>query len=388
MTKKDLAFFSTLFNVILYLIAIPHAVFLYSRAPVVREAYEGGGAENFPLYVCLVAFVCSAYSYIRIEVSYNAPLRERFWRNGVEPSLKSRFSFLIHQREFWIKTIIIALIYLFLPLKWSLRALAELTQAVTFWDKLPYLAVLLPTLFVLAVFAHLSSYKRWGRNKDPDAYGKKRYTVESTYANLAYLGGSGAFMVMLPFLAPIFIVIYMSLTVGRVIGIVVLLSLPFVFRSLRALSKRRSFLRSLKELCDDKGYTVSEIQKPYLSLFKFIGGESFTLSTGEKSYSCKLVSAQKKGVPIALAEDGTLSFIHSIHLRRAVLYQYTTTYSFDYESEKPKILIINPVPKLVYVLYDGKTTEIDNGSTVGGYKFYAATGFLRAAELNILDKRI
>ena len=385
-TKRISAFIGMLFDVTASLIMFPQIIYFAVRYSIVWESYADGPAEKLPAYICLAALCFFAYSYIRVAVAYNKSLRELYWEKGAHGSRKSRLQFLVKQPELWVNTAAFALIYLFVPQEWTCKALAVVMPAATFADKLLRLAVFLTPLFCATVLAHLSAYKRWERDDDPTVYNKKRRTKEDAYVSGVYAVGTGMLIVTAPYLVPILMFVYSLLTVGRVIGITILISLPFVFRLLRALKKRRSFLRSFQEICAEKGYTVSEIQKPYLSLLWFYDGDSFTLTIGEKSYSCKLVSARKKGVPIALSEDGTLTFIHSIGFRRVEFYRYTTEYNIGYESEHPKILIVNPVPKQVYVLHAGKTTEIDNGAKVGDYKFYAATGFLRGAELNILDK--
>lgn len=386
MAKRLLAFSKTLFNVTVALIAIPQFLFFAYNHSMMREAYEGRSLENLPAYVCLVTMLFSAYSFIRIEVTYNQPLRESFWENKVGDSLKSRLLFLVKQPEFWIKAFIIALIYVLIPLKYTLKPLVVVTQALSFADKPFCLAILLPTLLILAVLAHLFTYKRWGRNKSHTAYSKKEYHKETVSASMAYGGGAGAFLIAFPILAPIFILIYRSLTVRHIITIAILICLPFVYRFFRAIFKRRSFLRRLKEVCAEKGYTLSEIRFPYISLFMFLEGDSFTVTVGKKAYSCKLIPARKRNAPVVISESGHITYIYTISLRGAVLHQRSTTYKFGFDSENPKVLIVNPVPKQVYTIHAGKTIEIDNGAVVGGYKIFAATGFLRAAELNVLDR--
>ncbi len=380
------AFFVTLAELICMLVLLPQTVYFAIRISSMWEAYEGGKSEVFPAYVCLVALVFFAFSYTKIVVAYNRPLRECFWDRGAPVSFGERLRFVLTRPELWIKALIIGLFYGLMPLKWTLGAMAALTEELSAAHRLLSLAGLLLFIFFSAMLAHLSATKRWCREKDQSSYGKKKRERESGFVLVVYGMGTGMFIVTFPFIWPIIAVLISSLTVGRAIFIGVLLCLPLVFRTLRALRKRRSFLKRLDEVCAERGYTRSQVHKPYLSLFRFTEGESFTLSMGDKAYSCKLISARKKGVPLALSEDGTMSFIHTIRIRSIVLHQYTTTYDFDYESPLPKILIINPVPKLVCHVYAGKLIELDNGSSIGGYKLFAATGFLRAAELDVLHK--
>lgn len=386
MAKSVFAFFDSLFDVTVALIAIPQFIYFMSTHSWAWEAYKDKPIERLPAYVCLAVLLFSSYSFIRLTVSFNRPLRERFWQEQDVNSLKGRLAFLTDQTEFWIKAGVIAVIYLLLPLKCTLKPLAVVTNAATEKQKILCLAVLLPVLLVLAVLAHLSAYKRWARNNNPKYYTEKRHRIETISAAAAYVSGASAFIVMFPVVGPILLLVFNLLTVWHVVAFVVLLCVPFAIGLARAVLKRRSFLKRLNEVCAEKGYTISEIRYPYLSLFLYSGCESFTLTIGDKSYACKLVPARRRNIPIVLSANGELTFVYTISMRRAVINQRTKTYNIGFKSENPKILVINPVPKTVYELYAGKPREIDNGAVVGDYKLFAATGFLHAAELNVLDR--
>jgi len=241
-------------------------------------------------------------------------------------------------------------------------------------------------LFTVAVFAHLSAYKAWAINKNQTAYGKKEEYREYLLASVAYYGGSVMFLMMLPVIAPIFMVVYYSITLRIIVLAAILMCSPFVYRFFRAISKRRKFLEHLEQMCAEKGYTLSEIQYPYISLFMFLKGESFNITIGEKVYSCALISTRKRNSPIVISPSGEVAFISVMSIRGAVIRQRETTYNFGYESQNPIIFIVNPVPKKVYTVQHGKLFELDNGSVVGKYKFFAASGFLHAVELDVLDR--
>lgn len=388
MAKRLFVFFDTLFDVTAALILLPQ--FMYFSFATSRswvwDYYKDTRLESLPAYVCLFMLLFASFTFIRLAVTYNKPLRQRFLQQENVNSLIAKLLFLADQTEFWIKAGIIAIIYILLPFKWTLAPLAYVTHATTEKDKILWLSAFFAVLFVSAVLAHLSAYKRWGIIKDDKAYTRKRHAAEAVSACMVYVGGAFAFLTGLPVISPILSVVYKEIKVWHIIGILVLLSIPFVFGLVRAVLKRKTFLKRLKALCEEKGYKVSQIRLPYLSLFLYSGGESFTLTVGEKVYSCKLIPGRKRNVPIVFSADGRLAFIHAVKMRGAVIHQRVKIYNFGFESENPKILIVNPVPKQVFIECADKHIEIDNGSVVGDYKFFAATGFLHAAELNVLDK--
>jgi len=157
-----------------------------------------------------------------------------------------------------------------------------------------------------------------------------------------------------------------------------LLLLPPAFRLLRAWRKRRSFLKKLKAVCAEKGYALSEIRRPYASLLFLPAGEDFSLQMDGRRYSCKLICARRRGTPMTVRENGVCAFEHTIRLTKIELFTYETQIAFGYEAADKKVLIVNPVPKILQKDEQTKTVPLDNGDTVGGSIVYAATGFLNA----------
>ena len=79
---------------------------------------------------------------------------------------------------------------------------------------------------------------------------------------------------------------------------------------------------------------------------------------------------------------------HAIRFRNDDMFAFETESRYDYRSEFPKILILSPVPHQVLGMAHGQRAPIDNGDTVGEYKVYTTSGFLRALERGSLDRRI
>ncbi len=198
-----------------------------------------------------------------------------------------------------------------------------------------------------------------------------------------------------------------------VIAVILIIILPFVVRSLKALHKRRKFLKSLEKLCKEKKYKLSKIKRPYRSLFSLFEGESFIVSIGKKSYACKMIAAKKRSRPLYIMNGGKGAFLVKIRFLRIVLFSYTKSFNFGFESKYKKILIINPIPKqllfprgdftddtdeLSEIAVRTKTRlkvsvnsnldsrELDNGDIIDGYELYNATGFLNALERDCIDK--
>lgn len=196
---------------------------------------------------------------------------------------------------------------------------------------------------------------------------------------------------IIPYIKPVPNIIMLLLSPKMLIVYAVIISIPLFIGacwSVRALLKRRTFCRSLLSMCDREGFECSPIKRQFLSSFWWTDGESFRVTAHGKTYSCKLISSKRRGGEhLILEEDGMCTFRHPVRLRGQTLFSFVTNRNFAYEADGlQKVLIINPVPERIWTLYGGRQEEIDNGQSVGEYKIYAGTAFLRALRLDAIDK--
>ena len=98
------------------------------------------------------------------------------------------------------------------------------------------------------------------------------------------------------------------------------------------------------------------------------------------------MGAPKRLLPLVIHPSGALHFVHSFSMFKATLYSYTTVKDITYDSEFPKILIVNPIPIKLSCYFQNKIAEIDNGARVGDYKIYTATAFIRAIETDTVER--
>lgn len=197
------------------------------------------------------------------------------------------------------------------------------------------------------------------------------------------------------------------------IAVVLIIVLPFTVRSAKALYKRRKFIKALNRLCREKKFKLSKIKHPYRSLFSLFEGESFVVSNGKKTYACKLIAAKKRSLPLYIMNGGKGAFLVKIRFLRIVLFSYTKSFNFGFESKYKKILIINPISKKllfpradftndtdeqteiavrtktrlnVSITSNLSSRELDNADIIDGYEIYNATGFLNALERDCIDR--
>lgn len=390
MRKEARTFIGTLFDILVGLIAVPQILY-YAMRYIQRSFFEKGAYEQLPCIIVLVTMLFFSFSLFRTTVTYNELQRCSFIEKGIT-TRKERLRFLFSSKQFYFKAGIVAAVYLIFPLNWTFEALrSALNVGASFPDKLAALAILFPVLLVLAVLAHLSAYKRWIKKKENSVYRQKAEYKEIILICSVYALGAVGLFLLVPVARTVGKLLWSYITFEKksilfVLIIAALITLT-LFRIIRIFVKRRTCIQRIKKTCAAKGYTVSKIKKPYLSLFCCPESDSFQIRGGEKTYSCKLISARRRHTPLVIMSNGSMQFLHIFHIRSVKLFRITTTHKFGYASEHPKILIVNPIPKKVYTVESGKTIEIDNGHQIGDYTVYSSTAFVRALELDVLNKK-
>lgn len=367
----------------------------YLSASLIDPTVADEMAGTLPL-VLLSALVSllSLYSITRITAIYDRLyLPETLERERKCANLKERILCLMKEKLFWGEMVCYAAIYLILPLEWLQYAFAKLLmRSEGFAAKLIALAILLPVFLFITIFARLSAMKYLRRHPgEIDPNNPKKAKQESTALSirmaLAYLLGPSALM-MLIVLAISFAPIIRELLPAIVTVVVALFILPPTVRMIRALRKRRAFVKELNAICTEKGYDLPAVALPYRSLLTPFDGECFSVTVGGVRYSCKLIAALRRNDPLALFAHGECQFIHNVRMFRMNIRTRIKAYRFGYDAEEgaKKILIINPIPKRVYVSQSGRSVPIDNGDMVGEYKIYSASAFLNALERDCLDR--
>ena len=374
---------------------------ILGNIPARLTAFEGQDMlERGVIYIDFAAVVGILlmfpllYSLVRTEVVYDTALRDAYMaRNCKLRTFGDKAAFFMERKRFWGEAAAFAALYWMLPLETFNRCLVlQLTDgSPTFSEKLILFVILTPLLLFADLFARTSAVDRWKSRayKDEMEKGKKDGKAKQyLLCILAYsLGSVALIVVVMPLLMTALSLVIGETTEnsGILIAAAVIFGLIWLVRFLRAVSIRRAFFARLHRICREKGYTVSKVKRPYLSAFFFPEGESFRVETGSKSYSCKMIGGVQKYLPMVLYPDGNGHYSHIIKLYKVELFRYETWFTFGYESDATRVLIVNPIPKKVWSRDVGKTFLLDNGDRVGKYRFYAGTAFLNALERECVD---
>lgn len=100
---------------------------------------------------------------------------------------------------------------------------------------------------------------------------------------------------------------------------------------IRAMSKRRAFIKELEVTCERLGFELSEIENKYSFIFSHCEGYNFTLKMHGKSYACKFLACNRRSVPMVFMKDGDGYWDYSIRLRKVTVAQIHIHFEYDFE---------------------------------------------------------
>lgn len=179
-----------------------------------------------------------------------------------------------------------------------------------------------------------------------------------------------------------------------VLGIVFAIAAIYYIRALR---KRRRLVVGLRRMCAQKGYTLSPIRRPYLSIFLPQSGADFTIQTDKDRYECKMIGAVSAN-RMLFDMQGGVKMMHLVRFRFLQHFRIGTnmltmenalfSVSLDYafESEHKKCLIICPTAPETVLTTNVGNAPVDTGSRIGEYTAYSTTGFINAIDRDCLPE--
>ena len=339
-------------------------------------------------YISVCVLPLYYYSFLRYMAIYHKPVREKFLQEMPQKSVGNHIKFLAKQLHFWLGYAAITFLFCVYPLNKTMPTIAFLFGK---FGRGKILLVHLVAMFALYVWANLSAIRLWRDDNEKRDYLEKKQKRNALIILIAvYAATPFAFLLIWDIVTRYIPLIYklaqMYASPLFIVLVVFIILLAVSANFLRVMFVRKKCLRQIKKSCREMGFEITEIQHPYLSAFHVCRGESFQITTHKKTYSCKLVGAPKRMLPLVIHPSGALHFLHSFSMFKATLYSYTTVKDISYDSELPKILIVNPVPIKLSCYFQNKIAEIDNGALVGEYKIYTYTAFIRAIETDTVER--
>jgi hypothetical protein len=278
-----------------------------------------------------------------------------------------------------------------------------------------------PITFVLYIWRRYEAYRYWNHLERADKIGKL-YSIFSIFLRgLLIVVLYCFFYQYLPMVAFLFIslssvmlILVDALTMlGFLAAAVAFVLLLYGIGALRAIGKRRRLIKSIKEVAPENGYELSEIKRPYASLFKRGKECNFILKKDGKVFSCHFVGSPFQRAPLFFVSATTAYYMHRLGTKNHHI-TFLSVFEYDFEGEGEKIIILNPVPKRTFVSMDEllegaeyneysdtgrlssilrreskeakSTRDIVPGDKIWGYAIYNTTSFISVVDRKCLGR--
>ena len=393
------------------------------------KPYIGGALELLMQYGILYSLFLTFAIFDRS--SRMAFLEEHF--DDFDPFEEQRI--LLHSKDFWLELAVVWVLFLLQPIS-DLRV--GLFRMIPTWDAwFPFLQKLLlfvpfaPLTLYFSLYSRLKADRVWItaprelnetklwkslEDKLNAKYSKRRFVGRvALYSGLYILVGFvGAISVaiiysLLQTAVLLAVELYQITTVLFVILLLLLLSKNYI----RALFKRRKFVRNLKKTCREYGFELFDTKNIYRSCFFESRKHSFGVIANGKRFYCRIVAGVRRATELYLRPDGMgerhfcvrlympAGSAIGMHVRMSVnsykpyieLFRHVREFDYTFETDESahKVLILNPVPQRTYIKQANNTSqacdEMDNGMNVGTYKCYGGTGFINALIRDCVEKQ-
>ena len=325
------------------------------------------------------------FSIINIYTLNNNKLRESFLKDRRNLSVWGRSRLVFVSPMLWIDIAGMSVLACIAPMTLMRTELAKGLFGAENISKAAVIACVLPAFLLVTVISYLMTVNWWVITYRKQKKKHEKKPVVSLIKQLAvavpmYLLAAFGLSVVYPAIYSTFLIIKAFIFALLITLICIVLGF-IIYKYGRALIKRTVFIKELRTACKERGYELSKIKAPYLSIFTVCDGENFVLTTSDGIYSCKFIACFRRRTPLFFAEDGTASYMTD-----NLFFSHTVVHNYFFEGEGRKLLIVNPVAKNIFATDGISNRPLDVGDKVTDYYVYNGTGFLNAIKRNCLNR--
>ena len=343
-----------------------------------------------------------------IFILYDPTARRHFCKAPPkETSVFSEWIFVLRSYELWVEAVGLALLPLLFGTGMYVHPLYFIFKRADFgyWQLyFLYLLLILPIFLLIEFFMRVRTRHFWRTLTYDDAKDRHMDAVALTFLSALIVFGYS--LIAKIYISMIALAIGMLWLCGfwvlLAVGCLILVSLWF--RYARAIRIRRKFLKRLKKLCRAENITISEIKRPYRSLFTQKRGDfQFTVEMNGNIYACKMLGAMSKNMPMIFCdkETGYVKYGYQFRGKETVFWRAWFTHGFEAPGADKKLLIVLPAPRQMFAVHmhtmfatdnvtfisEGKGQRpLDNASVLYDMTVFSGSGFLNALKRNCLDK--
>ena len=320
----------------------------------------------------------------------NKYAKEKFLLKAKDNKLASHIKLILSSLDFYIEIITVALLSVLLPHAFLYGFVDKIFFV---GEKLVALIIMLPIMISILFAAHIIIQKGWyarANNSSQDSEKGKKEKVPQVFKSVAFVAlvYSGLAMII-PWFMPGLITLWnlggVMLFVWILLAVIALIVITVVSFYMRAIFKRKAFVKSLKKYCNTNNIYLSEIKNPLASVFALKEGYDFRVEKNGTKYDCKFIAGVFKNSPIIFSDKGNALKQDTLFIFRVEVLHFMEKFDFAYESDGKKILVLLPTPKKFYVSTNDSPPRLaDTGERVGEYTVYTSSGFLNGLDRGVL----
>lgn len=336
----------------------------------------------------LSIFIFRSVSYVFCSNDNN--VRKHYHESNLKIFFITNLKHVLKNKFFYTNIACVFVLSLLLPSSFAYGYVIE-----AFWCNVPLntgeiklrtLMVMLPLIFIINIFSYLAAYRKFRKQKSGDEASSPVQTIKQLA--LVFWVYCGA-CIYIPWFLPFIITIWNLAKRYNVVLFAVILILAAAFIILtyvsvhfvRAILKRRVFIKNLVCMCKKDNIELSKIEKPYHSVLFQREGINFSVEKNGRKYDCKFISGVFYNSPIIFSDKGYGICQHTLRIFKIELLHVRSRIDFEFEGDGEKILIVSPVPSNIYVSNENEKPRLaDTGDAAGDYRIYTGTGFLNSLE--------
>ena len=374
------------------LLVLTACISALSRFLFINNMFEQEYFSDQILNVWFLIFFLLIFNSLAIAINRHDKYScERFLESVNNTKLIYGIKYIFSSFDFYLEVGCVIVLSIFLPTDFLYNFVHEIffvgIELTTFNNKLYTLLIILPIMVLLLFVARMVIQKSWYANaqkeKSNTVKEKKSKTSPVFKSVITVAVVYCCISIMLPWLFPMFVTLWnlggIMLFVWILLAVLASILITVMAYYVRAILKRKSFVKKLQRYSAGDSVYISDIKKPYLSLFVPQNGFDFTIEKNGKKYDCKFIAGIFPGAPIILSDNGEGLKKDTIRLFRIEMFEFLTRFNFGYESENKKILILLPTPTTFFVSNNEAPPRMaDVGEKVGKYSVYNSSGFLNA----------
>ena len=343
-----------------------------------------------------------------IFILYDPTARRRFCKAPPkETGVFSEWIFVLRSYEFWTEAAGLLLLPLLFGPEVYVHPLYLVFQRTDFGFVqlyFLYIVLILPIFLLIEAFMRVRTRYFWRTLTYEVAKDKHMDALALIFLSVLIIFGYSLIANVYISMLALMIVFLWKFGVWVLLAAVCILLVYGIFMYARALRIRYGFLKRLKRVCREENITISEIKRPYRSLFTQKRSDfQFTVEMHGKIYACKLIGAMSKNMPMIFCDkdSGYFKYGYQFRGKDIVFWREWFTHSFEAPDADRKIIIVSPVPRRMLAVHmhtlfatdnvtfisEGKGERpLENASIVYGATVFSGSGLINALKRDCLDK--